>query len=137
MSAFTEILQAYVNMNYEDLVESARYSIANLLPVCAEFDKKSGGRIIIIGIILSAVAADGELSATERKMLREILAIGDDEVDALIAEYDAETAAMVDRFADSMSAEVKANVLGTVMSIAAADECITRAETAFIKRLIE
>jgi len=135
MATFHELMQKYVNEDYENLVALAQQAVNNLLPVCAELDKENDGFFLLCSIIFSAVAADNNLTALENQFLQDILPLDNDKIDALTEMHSGAMAALTDRFCDSMGDDVKADTIILVCTIAAVDEKISREETAFIKRL--
>lgn len=137
MSSFNELMQKYVNTDYPVLVDLGKEAIRHLMPACKAVDTEYNGYYMLTSMILSAVAADGVLSALERKMLRDIMDIDDSSIQKLISLYDSKMADLVNHFADNMGDELKANTIMLVTVFASADEKISREETAFIRRLFE
>lgn len=137
MATFEELLQHYVNLDYEDLLATARKAIVELLPVCKEVDKDNDGFMMLTSIMLTAIGADGVLTNLERTFLKDALNVDDDTVSKFIKLYDSRMVELVDQFADKISQEVKVNVLTLVLCIASVDEKISREETAILRKLLD
>jgi len=63
MATLNEILQQYVNADYETLVAVAQKALVNLMPVCKQIDPDNEGVLMASSIILAAIGADGVLIA--------------------------------------------------------------------------
>ncbi len=137
MATFEELLQHYVNLDYEDLLATAKKAIVELLPVCKEVDKDNNGFMMLTSIMLTAIGADGVLTNLERTFLKDALGVDDDTVSKFIKLYDSRMVELVDQFADKISHEVKVNVLTLVLCIASVDEKISREETAILRKLLD
>ncbi|MBR4017878.1 MAG: TerB family tellurite resistance protein [Oscillospiraceae bacterium] len=136
-TGFNELMQKYVNTDYEVLVDLAKEAVKRLTPPCQKVDPEHNGYYMLASIILSAVGADGVLSALEKKMLKEVMNINDEEVSKLIKMYDSKMPDLVDHFADNMGEDIKADTIMLVTTLAAVDEKIAKEETAFIRKLFE
>ena len=110
--------------------------MVNLLPVCKKVDAENDGFMMISSIVLSAIGADGKLTALERKFLGDVMGLSDENISKYIKMYNSKMAELVDHFADSLSADIKADTAMLVISIAACDEKISHEETAFIRKLL-
>ena len=137
MATFEEMLQHYVNLDYEDLVLTAKKASVELLPECAKVDTQNEGYVMLMSIILTAIGADGTLTALERKVLRDVMGLDDEGVTKFIKLYDSKMVELVDSFADKISTQVKINVMTLCLCVVSVDEKISREETAFIRRLLE
>lgn len=134
---FAELMQKYVNTDYSELVSQAREITPPLLEACKVIDKDNDGMVLLTSIILSAVAADGKLTAKEQQFLCDVLGIDTDTVEKLVGLHNGMEEDLTDKFADILPVEAKAAVLHLVTLIAACDETISREETAFIAKLIQ
>lgn len=132
---FQELMQDMVNEDYGTLVNIASSAVSDVLPVCKQVDEENDGFLMLTSIVITAIASDGTLSATERRFLKDVFGFTDDHVDTLIGMYDKEMFNLVDKFADSFD-DIKASVLVLVSAIAACDETISREETAFIRDIL-
>ena len=136
MDKFGELLQGYVNKDYFELVAKARQDIVSLFPACKVVDKDNDGFVMMTSIMLSAIGADGTLTALERKFMKDALEIDDDAVSKFIKMYNGKMVELTDSFADALPVELKADVIDLALCIVAVDEKISREETAFIAKLI-
>ncbi len=136
MATFNELMQKYVNEDYDTLVKFAQHAMGNLLPACKKVDADNDGFMMVSSLILSAVGADGVLTSLERKFLRDVTGLDDDMISKYIKMYNSKMADLVDTFADNMGTDLKADTAMLIISICACDEKISREETAFIKKLL-
>ncbi len=137
MASFSELMQKCVNEDYETLVGMARSAMKDVLPACKKVDTDNDGFLMLSSLILSALGADGKLSALERKFTCEVMGIDDDTLDKFIKMYSSKMFDLADKFVDNMGTDVKAAAALLVISICACDETINRDEVAFIRRLLE
>ncbi len=134
--SLNDTLQNLVNKDYDELLGFAKIAIGKILPACKAVDTEHDGVFMVTSIILSAVAADGKLSAIENKFLKDLLALTDEQINGFVGMYDDRMAELTDKFADALPADLKADVVMLVCCIAAIDETISCEETAFIKKLL-
>ena len=137
MANYDETMQKMVNRSYDELVGMAKRAMAELTGPCREMDPKTDGSLMMISIILTAIGADGKLTALERRMLGDILDMTDEQISGFIKMYDSDMVELVDKFADVAGIDVKAAVMILVSAIAAVDETINHEENAFIRRILE
>lgn len=137
MSTFNELMQKYVNTDYEVLVDLAKEAVKRLKPHCKAVDPDHDGNYMLASLVLSAIGADGVLSALESKMLGDVLGLNKDEIQKLIGMYDSRMPELANHFADNMSEDTKADAIMLVTTIASVDEKIGKEETAFIRKLFE
>jgi hypothetical protein len=136
MSSFNELMQKYVNTDYEVLVDLAKEAVRRLMPYCQKVDPDHNGNYMLASLILSAIGADGVLTTLESKMLSDVMGLNTEEIKKLIAMFDNRMADLADHFADNMNADTKADTLMLITVLAAVDEKISKEETAFIKKLM-
>lgn len=137
MASFNELMQEFVNHDYDTLVKLGQQAVVNVLPACKKVDPEHEGFFMISSIVLSAIAADGVLTGLERKLLGDILGLEGKNVDTFIKMYDSKMVTLVDRFVDDISPEIKGHTVILVSAVCAVDEKISREETAFIRKLLE
>ncbi len=137
MSAFDDLMQKYVNMEYDALLSMAKSSAAKLLPICAKIDEENKGFFMLTAIILAAVGADGKLSAKEAQFLKDLLGLNDQQVDSYTNLYNGKEEDLADKFADALDKDNKFEVVNLVSCIAACDESIKPEEAKFIYKLIQ
>ncbi len=136
MSSFNELMQKYVNTDYEVLVDLAKEAVRRLMPYCQKVDPDHNGNYMLASLILSAIGADGVLTTLESKMLSDVMGLNTDEIKKLISMFDNRMADLADHFADNMGEDTKADTLMLITTIASVDEKISKEETAFIKKLM-
>lgn len=136
MATFNELMQKYVNEDYSTLVLMAQKAMSNLIPVCKEVDPDNDGFMMISSLVLSAIGADGTLTVLERKFLRDVMGLSDENISKYIKMYSSKMADLADHFADNMTTDIKADVAMLIICICACDEKISREETAFIRKLL-
>ena len=135
MSTFNEMMQKWVNTDYDTLVALAKEAVVRVMPACKRVDPKYNGNYMLTALLLSAVGADGVFSGLENKMLQDVMGLDEEDVKKLISMYDRRMADLADNFADNMSGDTKADVIMLVSAFASVDERINAEETAFIKKL--
>ncbi len=135
MATFEELMQQYVNSDYEVLLSLAKEAVNHLLPVCKKVDPENEGCFMLSSIILSAIGADGVLTALEKKLLKDALGLEEENIQGFIDMYDAKMVELTDQFCDNINDDIKADTIMLVTIFAAVDEKISKEETAFIKKL--
>ncbi len=136
MASLDEILQDIVNKEYDELLNIAKRALAEILPACKAVDTNNDGMIMLSSIILSAIGADGNLSAKERQFLRDLLGFSDEQVSNFIKLYNGNESDLVDMFVDTIQGEVKTSTVLFVCAICAVDETVSADEIAYIKKLL-
>lgn len=136
MATFNELMQKYVNSDYETLVQLAQQALVSVLPACKAVDKDNDGFFMATSIILAAIGADGVLTGLEKKMLGDALGLNEETIQKFITLYDSRMAELVDAFADALKDDLKADVCMLVTAVCAVDEKISHLETAFIKKIL-
>ena len=136
MATFNELMQKYVNEDYSTLVAFSQKALANLIPVCKKVDPDNDGFMMVSSLVLSAIGADGTLTALERKFLGDVLGLSDENISKYIQMYNSRMADLVDHFADSLTTDIKADTAMLIICICACDEKISREQTAFIRKLL-
>lgn len=135
MASFEELMQKFVNSDYEVLLGLGKEAVSRVLPKCKAVDTDNNGMYMLSSIVLSAIAADGYLTALEKKLLNDVLGLDEDTIQKFISMYDSRMADLTDAFCDNLDADTKADVIMLVTIVASVDEKISREETAFIKKL--
>ena len=137
MSNFNELMQKYVNTDYDMLVSLAKEAVTRLMPVCKKVDPDNNGNYMLMSLILSAIAADRKLTPLESKMLSDVLNLDNADIQRMIGMYKSEMVGLADYFADNMGEDTKADTIMLITTIAAVDETICKEETEFIRKLFE
>ena len=136
MATLEELLQNYVKADYETLIALGKDAFVKLWPACKAVDEEHNGFFMMTSILLSAVGADGVLTAKEKSFISEVMGLDDEQINTLIGMYNPAAADLVDSFADKMPTEIKTAVLQYVTAVAAIDEKISCEETAFIRKIL-
>ncbi len=137
MSSFEELMQKYVNMDYDTLRDLAKAAVEHLMPVCRQVDPEHNGNYMLASIVLSAIATDRTVSALEQRMLKDVLGLDNAGIQALVKLYQSEMTDLTDRFCDKINNDIKADTIMLVTCFAAVDETIVKEETALIRKLFE
>lgn len=136
MVSFNELMQSYVDLSYEALVQTAQLALGKLLPVCKKVDPEHEGVFMVISLVLSAVAADGVLSEKEQHFLGDVLGMDEAAINTAVHMYSSDMVDLVDQFADGLDEDTKVNSMMLIIAVAACDETISREETALIRKII-
>lgn len=137
MATFEELMQKYVNTDYDVLRDLAKEAVNHLLPTCKQVDPEHEGFYMLTSIILSAIGADGVLTALESKLLTDALGLSNEEIQKFLKMYDLKMVELTNYFCDNMGDDTKADAIMLVTIFAAVDEKISKEETAFIRKLFE
>ena len=132
-----EILQDYVNLSYEELLGVASHAAKTVIPFFNNAVEDGNGAIFTISFIGTCLAADGQLSALEKKFVCDLLGVDAQTVEGLVASINSEIVRIVDEVFDSIPTdEVKSALLSFCLCFLAVDERISREEVALIQKLI-
>ena len=137
MASFEEILQNYVNSDYNTLVGLAKQALVDILPACKAVDPEHEGFFVVTSIILAGIGADGVLTGLEKKFLSDVLGQDEATIQKFIGLYSSKMAELVDKFADASTTEIKSKLLVLVTAVAAVDEKISYQETALLRKILE
>ena len=133
-----ELLQNYVNLDYEDILSIANTSLAEIMPVFNELADDGNGAKFVLPFICTSLAVDGKLSKLEYKFICDL--IGDMDYDTVLSnvqEYYSDSAVeFVDNVCDACPDDLKTSLLTFCLAFLAVDETISREEVAFVKRLL-
>ena len=137
MHSLNELVQNYINTDYEMLVALAREAVHRLSPHCRTVDPDHDGNFMLASLILSAIGADRMLSPLESKILGDILGLDDAGIQELINMYNEQMEYLVNHFADNMGETIKADVITLIAALAAADQEVSIEESAFLLKLLQ
>ena len=118
------------------LIYNSAYIDEEITSWSALWDEQYKGNYMLASLVLTAIGADGVLTALESKLLGDVLGLDQDGVQKLIKMYDSRMADLADHFVDNLGTDVKADALMLITAIAAVDEKISREETGLIKKLL-
>ena len=136
---FSELMQNYVNLSYDELVTKAQNDLAVLAPVFDEASEDGNGSANLFPIILTCLAVDGKYTALEYKFLEDVFGrqLSYDETKKMVNEFYADEAQeLLDKLVDSCSHELKAILLDLCTCVMAVDEKLDVSELKFIQKLI-
>ena len=140
MSFMNELLQKYVNMSYEELLELARYSLSELLdPLVADRGRENASKTLAV-VTAACLGTDGKFSSLEHRFLNDLLGCDSSYEENLRYVRDLgndEARDLVNNWVDSLSSKQKAAAISFCTCLLAVDETITREETAFIARRMD
>ncbi len=137
MNTFEDLLQYYVNLDFDQLVARAKNAVEAVMPDCKRVDPENNGYFMLCSIILSAVGADGKLTPLEDRFLREVMGIDRETTDKLIQLYTPDMVDIVNDFADKLSRQNKINTATLLLAFLSCDEKISPEETGLIKKVID
>lgn len=140
MANLNQLLQRYVNMSYEELLDMAKFSLSQFLDVLLENSGADGASKVCAVMTAACLGADGKLSTLENKFFNDLLDCDDSYAKnlAFVQSLGTEEAReLVDSMVDAMSSDHKAAAVSFCLCFLAVDETITRDEVAFINRLID
>ena len=135
MADFNEMMQNMVNKDYDELVEFGKIALGKIMPVLTAVDTENEGMFALTSVILSAIGADGKLSALENQWLKDVIGLSDEAIDNLIKLYSSKMEDLTDALFDNAPTDFKGDLMMFVLSILAVDEKISKEETAFVKKL--
>ena len=140
MASLDQLLQRYVNMSYEELLDLAKYSLSQFINTLVEKTGAEGASKICAVMTAACMGADGKLSSLEHQFINDLLDSDDSYAENLSFVQslgDDEARELVDGLVDSLSSDEKAAAVSFCLCFLAVDETISRDEVAFIHRLIE
>lgn len=140
MASFQEILQKYVNLDYEELVTLAKKNLAKVMPYFNSIAKDRKGVLICITFISACLAADGELSSLEIRFVNDVTnsQLTREELFNIAQKFiNGGAFDLADEVYDACPAEVRNDLLSFCLCFCAVDETISANEVAFIKRLLD
>ena len=139
MADFRELMQKYVNLSFEELVEKSKDDLSTLIPIFDDITGDDSGAGLIFPLMCTCLAVDGQFTDLEHDYLCAVLGqdISFDDAKAAVAQYCGEEAQTIaDKLVDSCPDNLKAVLLDLCTCIMAVDETLCRDELAFIQRLI-
>lgn len=141
MANFNEILQDYVNLDYEQLVAIGKGELSKMARSLSNYfddtDYAAKALLMFTGVILGM---DGKLSMLECRYLNELLDAEhsyDETCDMVSCFTTQEARDLVDNLIDAMDTDAKASALTVALCFCAVDETISREEVAYFKKLME
>ncbi|MBQ6626187.1 MAG: hypothetical protein IIX27_02730 [Ruminococcus sp.] len=138
MSQFRDLMQKYVNLEYNELLAIGKKALGEAYPVLKNLlpDQKDSAVYVVLTILLGAVGADGTLSAKERQFMKDLLDLDDAAIDNFIKLYTGKEEETVRSIVKLVDGDTKINVITIVTCIVACDETITVDELSFVESLL-
>ncbi len=141
MADFNEIMQGYVNLSYNELLDMARQKFSQLNSALVDFfdgddDASTKGMLMIIA---SCLGADGKLSNSEYAFVNDLLDANHsyDAIMGIVRTWgNDEGRELCDQIADSLSSSNKAALLSFCLCFLSVDEKISKEEVAFVRKLL-
>ncbi len=135
MADFNQMMQDFVNKDYDEPVSFGKIALGKIMPVLEAIDTEHKGMFMLTSIILASVGADGTLTALENKWLKDVMGLTDETIDNMLKLYSSKMEDLTDALFDNAPQEFKGDLMMFVLSILSVDEKISKEETAFVKKL--
>lgn len=136
-----DIIQKYVDLDYNRLLEIATGNMQKILPYFEKTVKDDAQCNEAIMLFLGTVlATDGKFTDLEYKFLNELLGGDMDYKRAkkfVASNYSDDNEDYADSIFDACPDEIKSELLSLCLCLAAVDETVTREETRLIKKFME
>ncbi|MBO7297549.1 MAG: hypothetical protein J6U60_00720 [Clostridia bacterium] len=138
LEKFNNIMKDFVNKSYEELRDTAKQALAVSMNFFAQFDKDHNGASAVVAFMGTMFAADGNFSALEYQLLKDLVGEVDYETAKATVQsyYSDEWENAVDQLIDACDTEMKSTILVLVTCFAAVDETIKVEEQRFIAKLL-
>ena len=134
---FRELLQKYVNTDYNTLVAFARDSLNKITPVFEALDKEHNGSLLLVAILNAGIGADGQLTVKEKAFLNDAFGLAPATVDNLINLFTGKEFDLIDILHDKLDGDARFHVFNIIAVLAACDETISRDEINFLRKVME
>lgn len=129
-----DFLQSVVNKDYEELRDMAKIVLVQSYGILKKYGDEKAATVTVSVFLVSVLAADGELSANERRLVRDLF--GDDTVLKLVGAIDAQTYAKMNQIVDNLPNEEKAVLCHLAILVAAVDGKMDSNELSYIEDLL-
>ena len=131
---YKEVMKSVEGLDYEQLLRVTQDALKRVRPVLKLVDIENRGLLLFLNIICASIGADGELSELEKRFVCDAFSLEEDILEELIKFSGDEE--LVDKLADSVSEDVKKDIVVIVCAIAACDKNMSRNDEAFIEKII-
>lgn len=141
MAELRDILQKYVNLDYEDLLKLGTHSLAAITPYFESVSRQMGGEItptqLGICVLGTCLAVDGKLTDLECRFVSDLFdGVPREQVRAVAENYaDEQSRSIVDGLYDNCPAEYRNDFMQFCICVLAVDERVSGDETEFVRRL--
>lgn len=137
MQLLNEILERYLEYDYDELVRRAEKDVEILLPVFDKLASDHNGRPYIMIFMCTALASDGYFSNTEYKFINDLMGFDREYAEKLIEKHkDVRAIELSDRVFDLCNESIKAVLVDFCLCFLAVDNEIADKEREFIARLL-
>lgn len=134
-----ELLNRFKSESYESLLAIATFSLNKILPIFEQIAESEEKAIsVILTFITTSLSIDGRLSELEKKFVKQLLQLEDEQVENLY-NYSSDQNGIyefVDNVYDASPVEIQKQLLIFICCILSVDKNISYKEVDFIKKLI-
>ena len=135
-----ELLNKFANESYDALLAIATFSLNKILPVFEQItESESKGVSIVLSFVTSSLAADNNLSQLEKKFVKELFKLNNEEVEQLY-NFSIEKKTInefVNNVYDASPVEIQKHLLTFICCFLSIDKRVSYHEVDFLKRIIE
>ena len=134
-NSLSEMIQEIVNKSYEEKVMGAKLELGECFGILNRIGlEKEKSTMMLITFLTAAVAVNGEFSAPERRMLKDIF---DDDFEGLVKAMDKEAFDMMNQMVDTLDGRDKASFCLLASFILAVDDEIDVDEYKYLIKLLQ
>ncbi len=134
-NSLSEMIQEIVNKSYEEKVMGAKLALGECFGILNRIGlEKEKSTMMLITFLTAAVAVNGEFSAPERRMLKDIF---DDDFEGLVKAMDKEAFDMMNQMVDTLDGRDKASFCLLAIFILAVDDEIDVDEYKYLIKLLQ
>ena len=137
MDKLTEFFAAWESLDFDTLVGKANEAIEGLAPVCKEIDPDHDGKLMRDMLVLMAVFADQEINDAERKMMKQVADLEEDDIVGLVAQFEALTDKLQElQTAQAADQNAAGYLMMLILAFTAADGTINEKERAYLREFV-
>ena len=137
MQLLNEILERYLEYDYDELVKRAKRDVDLLLPVFSSLAADKNGKPYVMIFMCTALASDGIFSDAEFRFINDLMGFDREYAEVLIDKHKNRTAVeLSDRIFDLCNESMKAVLVDFCLCFLAVDNEINDRERDFIARLL-
>ena len=137
---YNELMQNYVNADYDVLLGVANNMLNDLMPFFAKYADDGNGASVVLPFICTALAVDGKVSELEYRFVKDVTGIDVpyDEFKGFVQQFYSDAwVERADKLADACPQEIKTSLLSFCLAFLAIDEKISKEENGFISKLLD
>lgn len=135
-----ELLNKFANESYDALLAIATFSLTKILPIFEQLtESESKGVSIVLSFVTSSLAADNNLSQLEKRFVKELFKLNNEEVEQLYNfSIDKEVInEFVNNVYDASPVEIQKHLLTFICCFLSIDKRISYHEVNFLKKIID